>query len=128
MQQPPEISATWKVGLDAKYTPSISYLTLLVNHQPVYRQLLADSCRSRRTQCAGQIRCKQLVRLNSNGWSSPCNYAPIPCANGIAFIRVKIWPLNRHSFQCHSRCISHKLNPPHQSFTLKFLMPTAPML
>ncbi|GGK53405.1 hypothetical protein GCM10009103_54650 [Pseudomonas koreensis] len=27
------------------------------------------------TQCAGQIRCKRLVKSNANGWSSPCNYA-----------------------------------------------------
>ncbi len=27
------------------------------------------------TQCAGQIRCKRLVKSNANGWLSPGNYA-----------------------------------------------------
>ncbi|MCS7635702.1 hypothetical protein N0465_22990, partial [Pseudomonas aeruginosa] len=27
------------------------------------------------TQCAGQIRCKRLVKSIANGWSSSCNYA-----------------------------------------------------
>ncbi|RMN57535.1 hypothetical protein ALQ58_200424 [Pseudomonas syringae pv. apii] len=29
--------------------------------------LWVDSCRSRRAHCAGQIRCKQLVKSNANG-------------------------------------------------------------
>ncbi|TWR86820.1 hypothetical protein FJD38_19855 [Pseudomonas saxonica] len=32
------------------------------------------------TQCAGQIRCKRLVKSNANWWSSPCNYALKPGA------------------------------------------------
>ena len=42
------------------------------------RPLLAVFLPVKATQCAGQIRCKRLVKSNANGWSSPCNYASAP--------------------------------------------------